>query len=419
MRTVYRVLYVLLMLLYGGYELAADEYRGVVVDEKGRPVLYATVYMQARPQEGTATNSEGIFYLTTDMDTTAEVVVSYIGYEKVILPLGRLTSAEKSSSPYEIRLKEQPIALQETVVSAKRTRMSKRKQLAMVLHRVYQQIGRDFPSEPIEYKVVSDIRMNASSSPWAMEQMIAEVTEQPGGGKEGTDSVQFVGKYCKRYCSPAVRTKLDTLQVHEKDERLRKLATRIDSGALTHQVMWRMRVDKTHLLDVSDELARWKMTAEDDDNCVLTYRRKYNYLGIVKLQLEENLIVDAYSYRLRSYVVDVNVQLFLPFSVKMQGTWLEWLNLLNMDSQGIEKFRLKRGNIHVKLNTIYKERDGVLVPDEKNLHTTGVLEDRSGRQLPLELWGTQQVTDVRITGVKLHPKYNRNRIVTRELVEIY
>ena len=64
-----------------------------------------------------------------------------------------------------IVLKEQPIALQETVVAAKSSKQrNKRKQMATLLHAVYVQLEKEFPDEPAQYQVVSDVRMTSGEA---------------------------------------------------------------------------------------------------------------------------------------------------------------------------------------------------------------------------------------------------------------
>jgi hypothetical protein len=399
--------------------VAVRDYTGRVVDEQGQPVAYATVYPLSRPEDGTATNSDGRFRLSTAVDTSELAVISFVGCEKRMLTLGTLLCEDTTKSPFTIVLKEQPVALEETVVEARRTRKSKRKLLAKILHAVYMKLEEDLPHNPVMYRVVSDVKMDADSAAWGMEQMIASVYEQPGGGVDGSDSVQFVGERCKRYCPPAVRVKIDSIYRHEQDKTVLRRAGAIDSGTLVHRALWRMRMDKSHLLDTSDELRRWKMTSEDNTRCVLTYTKKQNYLGIFKVNITENLIVDAFDFTLQSYTVDMDMSLFLPFSIKMKGSALDWVNLLNMDDRAIEKFRLKRGHVHARISNLYRMDRGILYPAEKNLVADGHLEDRKGLRLPVHIRATQQVTALQTQDVQLRPRYRKSDKVPRVLVPVY
>ena len=426
-----RLLVVLWAVLVSGAlcRLAADGYVGRVVDAQGQPVLYATVYPLAAPAEGTATNADGIFTLSTQALPSDTVVISFIGYEKRFLPLSYFRFSTPGN-PAEVMLREQPVALEETVVEAKRTRKSKRKLLAQILRATYMKIEQDFPKAPVAYSIVSDVRLDASSPDtagsgtrtavtWGMEQMIAAIREKPEGAASGSDSIQFTGTYCKRYCPPDVRNRIDGFYRHADDPRMRRMAASIDSGTLVHRALWAVRMDKNHLLDTSDELRRWKMTSEDNTRCVLTYTHKRNYLGIVKMTLKEHLIVDAYDFELQSYTVDMDVSLFLLFSIKLKGAALDWLNMFNMDSATIDKFRLKRGHVNVRISTIYGRRQGVLVPVEKNMLTEGFVQDRKGNQIPVSIAATQQLTSVQTEGVSLDPAYKSRSRVPRVSVPIY
>lgn len=417
MKYLQRAIGLIFGLLLMAMPLCSERYFGRVTDLRGVPLFYATVYPLSDPSEGTATNDQGLFTLETEADSASIVAVSYIGYKQLQMPLMALS--RDTADVTLIRLEEQPIALEETVVEAKRTRMSKRKKLAQILHLTYQKLTEDLPHDKLRYSVISDVKMNASNAPWGMEQMGADVYEAPGAGAEGKDSVQFVGRWCKRYCSPEVRERIDSVLAHEKDKNRQRMADGVDRGTLTHRALWRMRLDLDHLLDTSDELRRWKMSSEDDTRCVLTYQRKYNMLGIVKATLVENLIVDAYDFRLQSYTVDLSVSLNLPFAMKVEGIYLEWLNLLNNGGQPAEKFRLKKGNMHARLSTIYEERSGVLVSVEKNLVAEGEITDRKGLTLPVQVWATQHVGEVVTKGIELQPDYDKRSEVKRTLVPIY
>lgn len=413
----YRIL-LLLAVLSACANVQAAKICGRVVDKNGSPLVYATVYPVTNPVEGTATNDQGLFCLETESDTALLVAVTYVGYKQ------KLLTTPVPSSPVEgelltVVLEEQPIALEEMVIEAKRTRMSKRKMLARILRETYLKLKEDLPRENVRYTLVSDVKMDASEAPWGMEQMGVEIIEAPGKAAEGKDSLQFWGQWCKRYCSPEVRVKIDSVLKHDSDRDRQRMANGLDKGTLTHRALWSLRMDPDHLLDTSDELRRWKMSAEDDARCVLTYTRKYNYLGILKATLTENLIVDAYDYRLQSYTVDLTVKLNLPFAMKIEGVYLEWLNLLSNGGESAEKFRLKKANMHARVSNVYKERNGVLVPVEKNLEAEGEIVGKKGIVLPVKVWATQHVGEVKTGGVVLREGYNKHAEVPRTLVPIY
>ena len=154
-----------------------------------------------------------------------------------MLPLRVFTPSDSAV----VVLREQPIALEETVVAAKANKQkNKRKQMAALLHQVYVRMQEDFSDEPSKYHVVSDARMDSDGEAWGMEQMIASVVVLPEARKNNKDSVQFAGEYCKRFFDPAIRRRVDTVfatQTLEKyDLRMREAANSVDSGVVGHRM---------------------------------------------------------------------------------------------------------------------------------------------------------------------------------------
>ena len=194
------------------------------MDEKGQPISYATVYPEVAPELGTATNNDGIFRFEANLPASSPVVVSFIGFEKQVVESRKL-KVESQELPV-IVLKEQPIALQETVVAAKSSKQrNKRKQMATLLHAVYVQLEKEFPDEPAQYQVVSDVRMTSGEAQtghaavWGMEQMIANIVVLPEAAKGGRDSVQFQGRFCKRFFDARKRAQADSILAGETLER--------------------------------------------------------------------------------------------------------------------------------------------------------------------------------------------------------
>ena len=147
-------------------------FAGRVLDQQGEPIPYATVYPEIAPEWGTATNNDGYFSFEANLTKDSRIIVSYIGYEKVTVESGKLRveSVEtRDESLQVIVLREQPIALQETVVAAKASKQkNKRKEMAALLHAVYVKLEEEFPDNNAQYSVVSDVRMMNNNSTWGM-----------------------------------------------------------------------------------------------------------------------------------------------------------------------------------------------------------------------------------------------------------
>jgi len=404
----------------------AATFSGRVLDTEAAPLMYATVYLQDNPEVGTATNADGFFTLDIQSSIINHpspltphpspiLVFSCIGYETQLLPLEQFQEPDRV-----VTMVEQPILLTTTVVEARKTHQSKRKKMATLLHTIYQRLEEQSPRQPVQYKVVSDVRMDVTTSSWGMEQMIANVVQIPDKDITNPDSIQFVGQFCKRYCDPRVRSHIDSLFRQETDKRRKQLATSIDSGTIVHRKMWEMsQMDKAVLLDLSDELGRWQSTQPDPQHLLLTYTRKrVHFLGVIQITENHHLLVDN-DASLQTYACDLYVKLFLPFSIRIKDADLSWVNLLNMDDAELQKFRLKKANMHIRFETHYCLQEGLRLPTDKTMHVTAQLEDNKGQTLPCELWANQQIIQTRTEGVRPFLNYHKSQKVPRQLVPIY
>ena len=404
-------------------------FTGQVVDEQGKPIPYATVYPQTQPEFGTATNNDGYFAFTADLTDYSEVIVSFIGYEKLSVPAGKLTHQE-GSIPATIVLHEQPIALQETVVAAKAHKQrNKRKQMAALLHAVWLQMEAEFPKENAQYQVVSDVRMQSEGSTWGMEQMIANIVVLHEAGQEGRDSVQFQGRFCKRFFDSRKRAEADELlsgdaiermEKKQKEKFIRKTANAIDSGVVVHRALFAMGGMKHNFEEAMGDLKHWKVSNESEGETVLTHTEKISkYLGCFKMEYQRHYIVDSKTYSVRRFSEHADIKVTIPFGIKLNADQLQMLNLLNMDEQRIEKFRLRKLRAAVDLNTIYQRRDDKVYTLEKNMILNAHIIGSRKAEIPINVKATQRVTDLQTEGIQpLRPSQITKRL-KREIVEIY
>lgn len=409
----------LFLFLLVSISMSAADYRGRVVDAAGEAVPYATVYLENSPIVGTATNNDGVFLLNTDAKPSEKLVISFIGYEKQTLRLADFAWSQEAPI-VSIVLKEQPVALEETVVTAKASRQkNKRKQMAQLLYKVYNRILYDFPDSPTRYRIVSDVRMNSEQTPWGMEQMAAAVINIPGEGKKGRDSVQFAGEYCKRFFQQTIRNRADTILAgNNLNKDVRKMANELDSGVVVHHTLWAIGNIVYDFEQTMNDLRHWSVSNESESETVLTHIEQHNYIGIFKMSYKRHFIVDSKTYRVRRFSEELSMELNVPFGHKLKSDELELLNLLNMSERDLEKFRLKRANANVTLNTIYQLRDGKLYPKEKNLRTKATMVGAQGKNIPIEVLATQHVTLV-VPNASPMPAAKLTKRVKREIVEIY
>lgn len=397
----------------------ATHYVGRIVDERGQGIGYATVYPEQDPVVGAATNDNGYFVIDTNLPAESPLIISFIGYEKQTLPLG--TFAVDTAT---IVLREQPIALEETVVAAKASKQrNKRKQMAALLHAVYVQMERDFSDDPVRYHLVSDVRMDSEGEAWGMEQMIASAVVLPEATKENHDSVQFAGEYCKRFFKPSIRALADTIFAGDGLERIdkdmRKAATAVDSGVLVHKSLFALGNIRYDFDKWVGDVRNWSVSNESEGETVLTHVEKHNYFGIVKYSITRNYILDSETLTVRRFSEYGEGQVNIPFGMKLDKDQLQILNLFNMDDQQIEKFRLRKMNAKVHLNTIYQQRNGHLYILEKNLHSDAVIIGTKKMEIPVQVSATQRVTSVQTDNVQPMSRRQMTHRVPRQIVEIY
>lgn len=430
------------IILLCALELNAAVYTGQVVDEKGQPISYATVYPEVAPELGTATNNDGIFRFEANLPASSPVVVSFIGFEKVEVTGDRLRVKEDTSLQV-IVLKEQPIALQETVVAAKSSKQrNKRKQMATLLHAVYVQLEKEFPDGPAQYQVVSDVRMTSGEAQtghaavWGMEQMIANIVVLPEAAKGGRDSVQFQGRFCKRFFDARKRAQADSILAGETLERLekaqkdvpkgtsqnymRRAANAVDSGVVVHEALFAIGNMRYDFQETMNDIKHWSVSNESEGETVLTHTQKVSkYLGCFKMTFQRHYIIDSRTYSVRRFSEHAEVKVVIPFGIKLNSDQLQMLNLVNMDEEQINKFRLKRLRGAVDLNTIYQRRNGLVYTQEKNMILNAFIVGSKKTEIPLNIQATQRVTDLQTEGVKALKKHQLTRRVRREIVEIY
>lgn len=433
---------ILFIVLLCALEFNAAVYTGQVVDEKGQPISYATVYPEVAPELGTATNNDGIFRFEANLPASSPVVVSFIGFEKVEVTGDRLR-VKGDTALQVIVLKEQPIALQETVVAAKPSKQkNKRKQMAALLHAVYVQLEKEFPDEPAQYQVVSDVRMTSGEAQtghaavWGMEQMIANIVVLPEAGIDGRDSVQFQGRYCKRFFDARKRAQADSILAGETLERLekaqkdvpkgtsqnymRRAVNAVDSGVVVHEALFAIGNMRYDFQETMNDIKHWSVSNESEGETVLTHTQTVSkYLGCFKMTFQRHYIIDSRTYSVRRFSEHAEVKVVIPFGIKLNSDQLQMLNLVNMNEEQINKFRLKRLRSAVDLNTIYQRHNGLVYTQEKNMILNAFIVGSKKTEIPLNIQATQRVTDLQTEGVKALKKHQMTRRVRREIVEIY
>lgn len=410
--------FIILLFIASFATLYGKDYCGRITDNNGQPISYATVYPEDNPVVGTATNDQGIFHLRTDMPPASRIIVSFIGYEKQEVPLSNFANCD---SLHTVVLSEQPIALEETVVSAKASKQkNKRKAMAQLLYQVYNRMLYDLPDHPVGYRIVSDVAMDTDAEPWGMEQMIATTVHLPEASYKGYDSIQFAGQHCKRFLDNDVRNRADrVLESGTLDNKLKAAAHEVDSGTIVHKSLWASRKIQEQFENSMNDVRHWEVTHENEGETVLTHTEKHNFMGIFKIEIRSHYIVHSDTYTLRRFSEECNAQINIPFGYKLKEHDLQLLNLLNVDDQAIEKFRLRKVQAHVRMNTILQRKNGKNYIKERNLQADALLTGSKKAEIPLNVRATQRVTEVKTDNIQPLTRRQMTQRVQREIVPIY
>ena len=360
-------------------QIAASVVTGRVFDENGEPVSYASVYCAGNPQNGVITDADGIFSME-NLSADDMLVVSFIGYETCNIPGGSLPDG---GDTLDVVLKEQPILLEETLVTkTKPAKKMTRRQKKSLLEDVRTQMERDFPDEYVRYGIASDYAIHNGGQIVAFEELLGDLVEMPIMKKSGKkDSIQLRGEYCKRYRDSRAEENLEEIELNTKKKQRRQLAQRADSSVMIHRTMWGSGI-KWFFDELAEHPGRWELV-ERGDVSVLTYTDKKNFLGIVKYELTMNYVIDPYSYSVKKLSQELYAYANIPFGYKLDEDMLAVFNMLNITGEEVEKFRLKKVDGNIRRNILYDRDDRRTYVSEKNVVFDIKLEDRKGRGFAL------------------------------------
>jgi hypothetical protein len=146
-----------------------------------------------------------------------------------------------------------------------------------------------------------------------------------------------------------------------------------------HRVLWGGDI-KSMFSQLKDKVSKWE-SYEQDSALVLSFSDNYNFLGILKIKLVLNLVLDPYSYCIQKQSQDLQVEAHIPFGYKLNADQLAILNTVVLTSESIEKFRLKHVFADVKRNILYQTTDNKVYVDEKNIITKVKMVDNKDHTL--------------------------------------
>lgn len=375
--------------------LAAETYRGVVVDEAGMPMSYVSVYLRNNPGVGTITDDNGEFELTADLKANIadEVVFSFIGYATGMRRLADLDTAVL----IDVQLVEQPVMLEGAEVSARISKKKSKKIKREALERFVEQLAADFPPRTTEYRVVSSYQGSQDDVQLIHSEIIGTIIEYPMERVNGNDSIVVYAESAKDFTSSQLKQgyelfngmaeeRMQKQNKKNKKKNKQKAAmtykpVELDEQMLKmHRFLWGGYTGNIIDLLNTNKIALWDYNVIGNNN-VLTYTYKRNYLGIAKGELQIHFYIDPATYQVEKIAQSLEGELHIPFGYKLKDNELEFINTLQMGRDTLDSYRAKHVYVDVRRNVFFRRTDGNVVVREKNLEVNGSVLDRKEHAL--------------------------------------
>ena len=358
-----------------------DTIQGYIVDTIGNPISYVSVYLKSYPNSGVASDDNGKFFLIVDKNKyySDDVIFSFIGMKTLEIPVSKLLSSDY----WKIVMKEQPIMLDNVIVSKKISKKETKKLKLSALKNFEQQLLKDFPNRNTTYPIVSVYYGGQDNRQLAKHEIIGYVDEF---FKDDTDSINVRVSKVKDFFSAEVDSVYNifdqiAIEKNKKNKKRTYHSKSIEERALKmHKYLWGGYTGNVLELINTDKLNRWNYVLVGDDG-VLSYTDKTNYLGIVKMELNIHFYVDPSNFRIRKIAQSVVGEAHIPFGYKLSKDELKFINTLQLGVDTLDKYKVRHIYGDVKRNVLFQQIEGTMCIKEKNLKVKGTLIDNKKRQL--------------------------------------
>lgn len=398
-----RIFLMFLLLLAAPFSLLSVNISGRVVDEKGKALSYVSLYLKKAPETGTITDVNGRFSLEV-ANTRDSLIVALVGYETVVVNLHKVNG----DKTMKITMKEQPVMLNEIVVSVQKNKTKKKSkkeeqaEIQAVLKKVYDRIFVDFPSINVKYDVVSDLTAMSNNQVVLFDEWIGDIVELRDF-RGVTDSIQMKMDLDKRYVNDEFKSSINQYNPNDYSKRDRKLVDKVDVQKMkkiqVHKIAWELDVQQLFYRYMSDK-RHWSMVEKDGNTIVLTLTLTNRLPGIYKLVRKLVYAVDKSTYSIKTISERVSAEVNIPFGYKMTSAELAILNAFVLDREGFEKYRLKGFQGTSCRNNIFERKGNQLVVAEKNFTASGHIVDNKDNKVNFSSKIKTRVLSVQTSGVK-------------------
>lgn len=382
---------------------------GRVVSDKGKTVSYASVYLKNQPQVGTICDVNGRFSLEV-ADTHDSLIVSLVGYETVFINL-RQVNLDKN---LVIKLKEQPVILNEVVVTVnkkakKKTKKEEREYLSKELNKLYLRICADFPSQNLCYHVVSTMKGYSGNQIVVYQEMIGDIVELRDYINSYQDSIQIKADVLKYYYNKQARENLNNINPGDFKKKDREMMLDIQEAKnetkedfMPHRTVWEL--DMVNLIEhYYKDVKHWNRVEKDDKTVVFTLTLVNKMPGIFTLTRKLIYAVDKQTYSVKTLSERVIIDVNIPFGYKLSPGQLTLLNVFMLDNNKLEKYRVKSLHGVTQRNNIFKREAGQLIVEEKNFTAESYATDRNDQRINISFKMKAKALSVKTKDVKPYP----------------
>lgn len=364
----------------------ATDIKGLVVDGEGKPLSYASVFLKANPSVGTITDEEGKFDLTVDYakNYADTLIISFIGYrdrKESIYNLNGWIDQQGPGTILKFKMEDDNLYISEARIVKKKGKKSKYAEMENILELVRQRMDIDFPEGEKAYRMKADTYVKRDGRVLGMEEDIGTVTETTGKDKDGTISFKskFKTDVHKNSLDPKVRAYLDSVKENAESKE-DSLASSVDPAKII--AMGWNDYPIYIFQKLSHEAKEWTINKISDDEFLLRAEMKQGMLGIVRVNYEIILRVNAHTYGLKSYYQNANVKCTIPFGYKLTDDEIRAVNgLTGMD---LKQFKVKKLDINAENSAFFVRDNGRLVPTEKSYSAVGSAFGKKNSEIKID-----------------------------------
>ncbi|MBQ0005885.1 MAG: carboxypeptidase-like regulatory domain-containing protein [Alistipes sp.] len=361
-------------------------FRGKILDRKSKALPYASVFFKNHPEQGTVSDENGYFTISSSTFSDDTLIVSMLGYETIQQPGNDL----RKSGINTFKMKEFTFQIDEAIIKASRnTRRQRKAEMKSLLAKIYRRATQeDLITQNDHFKIASDISVFRDSIPLTIDHLTGILTEIPGGKVNGKDSSSIEIQSYSNYMDSSIRNGINNFDTDRLTRKEKKIISKTDLSnydkTLPHKTVWRVNDVKTVLSETYQDERNWDKVEKDDSTLLVSYRQKRGFIGIITMVQKLLLTVDSRNFAVKSMTDEVTVNINLPFAYKLSPAELEILNFVNVNEDDIEKFKIKKGEIHLRGDAINHEVRGRMLPSRKTMKNLLKISDRKDNNLEIE-----------------------------------